>query len=111
MLRMTFHKKIKFYQDLNQALSRYSDCNLITGGDFNCTLTPKARKSGKQRSNKHTVINEIENLCSSVALTDIWRELNLQPLSFTWHEQAFKSQSRLDYFVIGQCKMQTADWG
>ena len=54
----------------------------------------------KQRSNIHTVINEIENLCSNFALTDIWRELNPQALSFTWHDKAFKSQSRLDFFLI-----------
>ena len=93
-------QQIKFYQDLNQTLSGFSECNLIIGGDFNCALTPKDRKSVKQRSNKHTVINEIENLCSNFALTDIWRELNPQALSFTWHDKAFKSQSRLDFFLI-----------
>ena len=90
----------KFYQDLNQTPSGFSDCNLIIGGDFNCALMPKDRKSVKQRSHKHTVTNEIENLCSNFALTDIWRELNPQALSFTWHDQAFKSQSRLDFFLI-----------
>ena len=93
-------QQIKFYQDLNQTLSGFSDCNLIIGGDFNCALTPKDRKSVKQHSNKPTVINEIEHLCSNFALTDIWRELNPQALSFTWHDQAFKSQSRLDFFLI-----------
>ena len=93
-------QQIKFYQDLNQTLRGFSECNLIIGGDFNCALTPKDRKNVKQRSNKHTVINEIENLCSNFALTDIWRELNPQALSFTWHDKAFKSQSRLDFFLI-----------
>ena len=73
---------------------------MIIGGDFNCALTPKDRKSAKQGSNKHTAINEIGNLCSNFALTDIWRELNPQALSFTWHDKAFKSQSRLDFFLI-----------
>jgi len=91
-------QQIKFYQDLNQTLSGFSDSNLITGGDFNCALTPKDRKSVKQSSNKHAVINEIGNLCSNFALAEIWRELNLQALSFTWRDQAFKSQSRLDFF-------------
>ena len=54
----------------------------------------------KQGSNKHTVINEIGNLCSNFALTDSWRELNPQALSFTWYDKAFKSQSRLDFFLI-----------
>ena len=95
-------QQIKFYQDLNQTLRGFSDGNLIIGGDFNCALTPKDRKSVKQGSNKHTqtVINEIGNLCSNFALTDIWRELNLQAQSFTWHDKAFKSQSRLDFFLI-----------
>ena len=46
------------------------------------------------------VIKEIENLCSHLDLTDIWRQLNPQTLSFTWHDKAFKTQSRLDFFLI-----------
>ena len=91
-------QQIKFYQDLNQMLRRFSDSNSIIGGDFNCVLTPKERKSAKQGSKKQTVVNEIGNLCSNFALTDICRELNPQGLSFTWHDKAFKSQSRLDFF-------------
>ena len=93
-------QQIKFYQDLNQTLRRFSDRNLIIGGDFNCALTPKDRKSVKQGSNKHTVLNEIGNLCPNFALTEIWRKLNPQAQSFTWHDKAFKSQSRLDFFLI-----------
>ena len=93
-------QQIKFYQVLNQTLRGFSDSNLIIGEDFNCALTPKDRKSVKQGSNKHTVINEIGNLCSNFALTDIWRELNPKAQSFTWHDKAFKSQSRLDFFLI-----------
>jgi len=64
-------QQIKLYQEVNQTLRRFSDSNLIIGGDFNCALTPKARKSAKQGSNKHAVIKEIGNLCSNFALTDI----------------------------------------
>ena len=64
-------QQIKFYQNSNQTLRGFSDSNLIIGGDFNCALTPKDRKSVKRGSNKHTVINEIGNLCSNFALTDI----------------------------------------
>ena len=31
---------------------------------------------------------------------DIWREINPQELSFTWHDKALKSQSHLDFFLI-----------
>ena len=61
--------------------------------------TPEDRKSVKQATNKHMVIKEIENLCSHFYLTDIWRQLNPQTLSFTWHDKAFKSQSRLGFFL------------
>ena len=98
--RNSWIRPCKFYQNLNQTLRRFSDKNLIIGGDFNCALTPKDRKSVKQGPIKHTVINEIGNLCSNFALTDIWREINPQALSFTWHDKAFKSQSRLDFFLI-----------
>ena len=92
-------KQIKFYQDLNQTLRRFSDSTLIIGGDFNCVLMPEDRKSVKQGLKKHTVIKEIGNLCSDFALTDILRELNPQALAFTWHNKAFKSQSRLDFLL------------
>ena len=91
-------QQVKFYQNLNQTLRGFSDKNLIIGGDFNCALTPKDRKSVKQGPIKHTVINEIGNLCSNFALTDIWREINPQALSFTWYDKAFKSPSRLYFF-------------
>ena len=83
-----------------QNLTNYADNNLIIGGDFNCVLPPKDRKSVKQATNKHMVIKEIGNLCSHFDLTDIWRQLNPQILSFTWHDKAFKTQSRLDFFSI-----------
>ena len=86
---------------ISKTLTNYADNNLIIGGDFNCALTPKDTKSVKQASNKHMVIKEIGNLCSHFDLTDIWpRHLNPQTLSFTWHDKAFKTQSRLDFFSI-----------
>ena len=35
-----------------------------------------------------------------LVLTDIWRELNPRAQSFTWHDKALKSQSRLDFSLI-----------
>ena len=69
-------EQIKFFQELNKTLTNYADNNLIIGGDFNCALTPKDRKSIKQATNKHKDIKEIGNLCSHFNLTDIWRQLN-----------------------------------
>ena len=93
-------QQIKFFQELNKTLTNYADNNLIIGGDFNCALTPKDRKSVIQATNKHMVIKEVRNLYSHFHLTDIWRQLNPQTLSFTWHGKAFKTQSRLDFFFI-----------
>ena len=93
-------QQIMFFQELNKTLKNYADNNLIIGGNLNCALTPKDRKSVKQATNKHMVIKEIRNLCSHFDLTGIWRQLNPQTLSFTWHDKAFKTQSRLDFFVI-----------
>ena len=52
-------QKIKFFQELNKTLTNYANNNLIIGGDFNCALTPKDRKSVKQATSKHMVIKEI----------------------------------------------------
>ena len=73
---------------------------MIIGGDFNCALPPKDRKSVKQATNKHMVIKQIGNLCSHFDFTDIWQQLNPQTLSFTWHDKAFKTQRQLDFFSI-----------
>ena len=54
------------------------------------------------------VIKEIGNLCSHFDLTDIWRQLNPQTSSFTWHDKAFKTQSRLDFFLITPDLVNTA---
>ena len=101
-------QQIKFFQELNKTLTNYADNNLIIGGDFNCALTPKDRKSVKRATNKHMVIKEIGNLCSHFDLTDIWRQLNPQTSSFTWHDKAFKTQSRLDFFLITPDLVNTA---
>ena len=52
-------QKIKFFQELNKTLKNYANNNLIIGGDFDCALTPKDRKSVKQATSKHMVIKEI----------------------------------------------------
>ena len=41
-------QKIKFFQELNKTLTNYADNNLIIGGDFNCSLTPKDRKASRK---------------------------------------------------------------
>ena len=53
-------QQIKFFQELNKTLTNYADNNLITGGDFNCALMPKDRKSVKQATNKHMSSKKLE---------------------------------------------------
>ena len=74
--------------------------NIIIGGDFNCALSPKDKLGGTPVTRKASVIKEIENLCESHNLRDIWRTLNPDLSRFTWRNKSLKVQCRLDFFLI-----------
>ena len=73
---------------------------MIIGGDFNCTLSEKDKKSGNPSSRKHAVVEEINKLCNLYDLNDIWRSLNPDAEESTWRNKSFKIQCRLDFFLI-----------
>ena len=74
----------------------------IVGGDFNCALKELDKKGGNPVSKKTSVIKEIEQLCNTHKLIDIWRFLNPGVESFTWRNKSFKIQCHLDYFLISK---------
>ena len=76
--------------------------NIVVGGDFNCALKELDKKGGNPVSKKTSVIKEIEQLCNTHKLIDIWRFLNPGVESFTWRNKSFKIQCRLDYFLISK---------
>ena len=72
----------------------FSQHNIIIGGDFNCALSPKDKLGGTPVTRKASVINEIENLCESHNLSDVWRTLIPDLSRFTWRNKSLKVQCR-----------------
>ena len=94
------NQQAAFFSKLNHLLQEFSQDNIIIGGDFNCALSPKDKLGGTSVTRKASVIKEIEKLCESYNLRDIWRILNPDLSRFTWRNKSLKIQCRLDYFLI-----------
>ena len=77
------NQQVKFFKLVQHHLQDFSEEIVIIGGDFNCSLSDKDKKGGNPIIKKASVIKEIEHLCSSNNLIDIWRQLNPQLESFT----------------------------
>ena len=94
------NQQVAFFSKLNHLLQEFSHDNIIIGGDFNCALSPKDKLGGTPVTRKASVIKEIENLCESHNLHDIWRTLNPDLSRFTWRNKSLKIQCRIDFFLI-----------
>jgi len=94
------NQQVAFFSKLNHLLQEFSHDNIIIGGDLNCALSPKDKLGGTPVTRKASVIKEIENLCESHNLHDIWLPLNPDLSRFTWRNKSLKIQCRLDFFVI-----------
>ena len=65
-------------------------------------MSEKDKKGGNAVAQKASVIKEIEELCTSYNLVDIWRHLNPLLESYTWRNKSHKIQCRLDFFLISE---------
>ena len=103
-------QQVLFFKRLQQHLEPFADEHIVVGGDFNCALTEKDKKGGNPVSKKASVIKEINQLCYTYNLTDVWRSLNPDLKSFTWRNKSFKIQCGLDYFLVFQdlCRLATS---
>ena len=87
---------------LKDYLEKYSDKNILIGGDFNICLNYSLDKRGGKTENTSKCTNFINNLVEEYNLSDIWRIQNPRELKFTRRENSRTGlvQSRLDYFLI-----------
>ena len=95
-------QQVSFFREIRKQLEMCANENIVVGGDFNCALKEMDKKGGNPVSKKTSVIKEIEQLCNTHKLIDIWRFLNPGVESFTWRNKSFKIQCRLDYFLISK---------
>ena len=96
------NQQSKFFRSLHHQLQDFSQENIVIGGDFNCALSDKDKKGGDAVAQKASVIKEIEELCTSYNLVDIWRHLNPLLESYTWRNKSHNIQCRLDFFLISE---------
>ena len=76
------------------ALKEEIDCNRITVGNFNTSLTPMDRSS-RQKNNKETqALNETLN---KMDLIDIYRTFHPKPADYTFFSRAHGTFSRIDH--------------
>ena len=66
------NQQVNFFTKLNHQLQEFPLENIIIGGDFNRPLSQKDTISGNPATRKVSVIKQIENLCDSHNLCDIW---------------------------------------
>ena len=72
---------------------------MIIGGDFNVILDADLDGTGGKPQVKESC-KQIDNLCSSFDLIDIWRIRNPDVKRFTWRQKIPIVQRRLDFWLI-----------
>jgi len=75
------------------------NCEVIIGGDFNVILDADLDGTGGKPQVKESC-KQIDNLCSSFDLIDIWRIRNPDVKRFTWRQKNPIVQRRLDFWLI-----------
>ena len=91
-----------FYQEIQKELDELEldeNCDLIIGGDFNVILDADLDGTGGKPLIKESCKN-IEDLCSSFDLIDIYRIRNPGVRRFTWRQKKPIVQCRLDFWLI-----------
>ena len=96
------NQHVNFFTKLNHQLQEFALESIIIGGNFNCPLSQKDKTGGNPATRKVSVIKQIENLCDSYNLCDIWRSTNPNLSRFTWRNKSLKVKSCLDYFLISK---------
>ncbi len=79
----------------------YSNAKLVVGGDFN-TIWDSEKDCLPPRPNNRSVLPELNNLCSTFDLIDIWRYKYPEQILFTWCKKNISHQSRIDYWLISR---------
>ena len=91
-----------FFEEIQKQLDELEleeNCEVIIGGDFNVILDADLDGTGGKPQVKESC-KQIDNLCSSFDLIDIWRIRNPDVKRFTWRQKNPIVQRRLDFWLI-----------
>ena len=78
-----------FFEEIQKQLDKLEleeNCEVVIGGDFNVSLDADLDGTGGKPQVKESCRN-IEDLCSSYDLIDIWRIRNSGAKRFTWRQK------------------------
>ena len=91
----------EFSSQLLEMLLKYSDKNIIVGGDLNTVLDPNIDKCGGKVEKLSNYAKSLMDIMDTLDLTDIWRIRNPDSKRYT-HRQKTKAgivHSRIDFFL------------
>ena len=94
--------KPNFYKELKKDIEDFGNESVIIAGDFNLVLNIKKNCKNYLRVNNPCARESVFDLCAEVNLIDIWRELNLDKMQYTWKKTHPFKQARLDFFLISE---------
>jgi exonuclease III len=96
--------QLKWLDELQEIITKYSNTNIIIGGDLNDCFIPILDKYRcKPRTLETEYVKAWKTLCEEMGLIDIWRVLNPEVRRYTWRQGSSASrlkQSRLDYWLV-----------
>ena len=91
-----------FFEEIQKQLDELEleeNCEVIIGGDVNVILDADLDGTGGKPQVKESC-KQIDNLCSSFDLIDIWKIRNPDVKRFTWRLKNPLVQRRLDFWLI-----------
>ena len=96
--------QLKWLNEIETILEKFSDSNIIVGGDLNdCFIPHLDRYRCKPNAVATDYVNAWKTVCEEFNLSDFWRVLNPNKKCYTWRQGSSASrlkQSRLDYWLV-----------
>ena len=98
------HEQNLFLEKLRELMVKYSDKNILLGGDFNICLDLKLDKNGGKIIQNSSYRTNLIHFMEEYSLVDIWRLRNPNTKYYTRREKCRSGlvQSRLDYFLASR---------
>ena len=94
-----------FFQVFFDHLSNFTCQEIIIGGDFNLVLdVEKDKRGGLARTHKNA-LKGIQDFSENLGLTEIWRLVNPEARSYTWHQNQPVIHCRLDFFLVSESSL------
>ena len=81
-------------------LDDFSQHNMIFSGDGNMVMQPDQDTVNYRNINNRKSREILDEIIDKYCLTDIWRLLHGGTKHYTWRQNKYKKQARLDFFLV-----------